>query len=128
LREAFPYLIKERGGLMAKGRLLGVQFEAVFTPGADGTTPYWEHAKNANAQAFRLRDQLVALGFEPYGDAPSNQQFFALEADVPQRFVDTAGCEVFEELPDGRLLTRFVCSWATTDDDVSELVEFARGL
>ena len=128
LREAFPYLIKERGGLMAKGRLLGVQFEAAFTPGADGTAPYWKHARNANAQAFRLRDQLVALGFEPYGDAPSNQQFFALEADVAQRFVDTAGCEVFEELPDGRLLTRFVCSWATTDDDVSELVEFARGL
>lgn len=126
LREAFPYLIKERGGLMAKGRLLGVQFEAAFTPDETGEVPYWRLARGANECAFRLREGLVALGFEAYGDAPSNQQFFALEPAVAQAFVDTAGCEVFQELPDGRLLTRFVCSWATTPADVDELLEFAK--
>lgn len=128
LREAFPYLIKERGGLMAKGRLLGVQFEAAFTPDETGEAPYWRHAREANARAFRLREGLQALGFEAYGDAPSNQQFFALEPAVAQRFVDEAGCEVFEELADGRLLTRFVCSWATSDTDVDELLSFAQAL
>lgn len=128
LKKAFPYLIKERGGLMAKGRLLGVQFEAAFTPDANGEAPYWRLARNANEHAFRLRRELVALGFDTYGDAPSNQQFFALEPDVAKRFVDEAGCEVFEELPDGRLLTRFVCSWATTEADVDELVSFAKTL
>ena len=128
LREAFPYLIKERGGLMAKGRLLGVQFEALFTPDADGDLPYWKLARNANERAFRLRDELVSLGFDTYGEAPSNQQFFALEPEIADRFVEAAGCEVFQELPDGRLRTRFVCSWATTDDDVSELIAFARTL
>jgi len=128
LKRAFPYLIKERGGLMAKGRLLGVQFEAAFTPDEQGEIPYWNLARGANERAFRLRDELISLGFEPFGDAPSNQQFFAFEPEIAQRFVDAAGCEVFEELPDGRLLTRFVCSWATSDADVDELIAFARTL
>lgn len=128
LREAFPYLIKERGGLMAKGRLLGVQFETAFEPRPDGEALYWKLGRSANERAFRLREELVALGFEAYGDAPSNQQFFAFEPAIAQRFVDEAGCEVFQELPDGRLLTRFVCSWATGDEDVDELIAFARSL
>ena len=126
LKEAFPYLLKERGGLMAKGRLLGVQFETAFEkPANGGEALYWRLARGANERAFRLREGLVKLGFEPFGEAPSNQQFFSFEQDVAQKFVDSAGCEVFQELPDGRLLTRFVCSWATTDADVEELLAFA---
>lgn len=128
LREAFPFLVKERGGLLAKGRLLGVQFSAAFEPGADGDAPYWRLARSANERAFRLREGLVGLGFEAYGEAPSNQQFFSLEPEVAQRFAAEAGCEIFQELPDGRLLTRFVCSWATTDDDVDEVLALARSL
>lgn len=129
LRHAFPYLVKERGGLLAKGRLLGAQFEAAFTSGADGAeAPWWRWARNANDKALRLREGLVGLGFEPVGDAPSNQQFFAMEPKVAQRFADVVGSEVFQELPDGRLLTRFVCSWATSSRDVEELIAFARGL
>lgn len=128
LKRAFPFLIKERGGLMAKGRLLGVQFEAAFTPDEQGEIPYWSLARGANERALRLRNALIALGFEPSGDSPSNQQFFAFEPEIAQQFVDAAGCEVFEELPDGRLLTRFVCSWATSDADVDELIAFASKL
>ena len=129
LKEAFPFLVKERGGLMAKGRLLGVQFEAAFTQPADGgVAPYWRLARHANERAFRLREELVGLGFEAYGDAPSNQQFFALDPAVAQHFANEAGCEIFQELPDGRLLTRFVCSWATTDADVDDVLELARSL
>ena len=129
LREAFPFLIKERGGLLAKGRLLGVQFEAAFERPGDGSEAlYWRLARGANKCAFGLREGLIALGFEPYGEAPSNQQFFSFEPAVAQAFADTCGCEIFQELPDGRLLTRFVCSWATTDEDVEELLAFARTL
>ena len=131
LREAFPYLIKERGGLMAKGRLLGVQFEALFDGGALGSAdeaPFWKLARNANERAFELRDALVGLGFSPYGTCPSNQQFFAMEPAVAERFVDECGAEVFQELPDDRLLTRLVCSWATSEEDVAELIAFARTL
>ncbi len=122
LKESFPYLIKERGGLMAKGRLLGVQFARAFEKDADGEALYWKLARNANECAFRLREGLIALGFEPAGDAPSNQQFFCFEAAVAAKFAKLAGCEIFESLPDGRQLTRFVCSWATRLDDVDELL------
>ena len=68
------------------------------------------------------------LGFEPAGDAPSNQQFFLFEPEVAAAFAEAAGCEIFEYLPDGRALTRFVCSWATKPTDVDELLAFAAAL
>lgn len=71
LREAFQLLVKERGGLVAKGKLLGVQFEAAFERSeGDAQAPYWAMARHANRMAARLRDGLAGLGLEPYGDSP----------------------------------------------------------
>ncbi len=129
LKHAFPYLVKERGGLMAKGRLLGVQFETAFEQPADGGELLWYRlARNANACAARLREGLLALGYEPYGEAPSNQQFFIVAPEVAERFVDEVGCEVFFTLDDGRKVVRFVCSWATTPADVDEFLGLAKAL
>ena len=129
LREAFPYLVKERGGLLAKGRLLGVQFEAALAPAPDGgEAPWWAHARHANACALRLREGLVGLGLEPYGDSASNQQFFTVSAGQAQALEEACGCETFLVLEDDRRVVRFVCSWATTEQDVDELVAFAAGL
>lgn len=125
LRTAFPYLQKERGGLVAKGRLLGVQFEAALTPGSDGEAPYWRLARTANECALRLREGLVALGFEPYGDSASNQQFFVVSAEQRDRLAEATGCETSYSLPDGRKVVRFVTSWATRPEDVDELLAFA---
>lgn len=128
LRAAFPFLQKERGGLMAKGRLLGVQFEAALTPDADGEAPYWRLARTANECALRLREGLVGLGFEPYGDSASNQQFFVVSTEQRDRLAEASGCETSYALPDGRKVVRFVTSWATRPADVDELVAFARTL
>ena len=129
LREAFPYLVKERGGLLAKGRVLGAQFEAAFEPADEGgEAPYWRLARQANEAAERLGAGMAALGFEPYGQPGSNQRFFVVPADVAQRFVDAAGCEVFYTLADGRKVIRLVCSWATTAADVDELLAWAAAL
>lgn len=128
LRKAFPFLQKERGGLMAKGRLLGVQFEAALTPGEDGEAPYWRLARTANGCALRLREGLVDLGFEPYGDSTSNQQFFVVSPSVSERLQGETGCEVSYVLEDGSHVVRFVCSWATSEHDVSELLAFAATL
>ena len=129
LRESFPYLQKERGGLLAKGRLLGVQFEAAFEPAADGgEAPYWRLARGANERAFQLRKGLVSLGFEPYGEAPSNQQFFAMTPAQRDAFEAACGCETWCELDDGRMVARFVCSWATAEKDVDELLALAAEL
>lgn len=129
LREAFPYLQKERGGLMAKGRLLGVQFEAAFDPAnADekGEVPYWRLARHANALAEQLRDGLVALGYEPYGHSASNQQFFAVMAEQQAAFEQAVCCETFYVLDDGRRVVRFVTSWASEEQDVRDLLALAR--
>ena len=129
LRRAFPYLIKERGGLLAKGRLLGVQFSAAFEQPADGGEAlYWRLARHANECAAKLRRGLVELGFEPYGDAASNQQFFVVSAEQESAFAREVGSETFYALDDGRKVIRFVCSWATSEGDVDDLLAFARTL
>ena len=126
LRESFPFLIKERGGLMAKGRLLGVQFETAFAQPDDGSEAlYWRLARSANDCALRLREGLNELGFTSYLPANSNQQFFVVTPEVGKKFEDAAGCETFAQLPDGRLVIRFVTSWATRPEHVDELLEFA---
>lgn len=126
LRESFPFLQKERGGLMAKGRLLGVQFEAAFEAPADGgEAPYWRLARGANECALRLRAGLVELGFKPYGDSASNQQFFVVTPAQRDALEAACGCETFYELSDERVVVRFVCSWATGEKDVDELIALA---
>ena len=123
LRHDFPFLLKMRGGLMAKGRLLGVQFEAAFEDGL-----YWRLARHADGCALALRDGLVAAGYEPYLPSDTNQQFFTVDPAVAATLEEAAGCEVFLTLPDGRQVVRFVCSWATAMADVEELVAFCTGL
>lgn len=123
LKKAFPYLVKERGGLMAKGRLLGVQYEAAF---ADGL--YWKLASHANECACALRDGLVAAGFKPYGSSRSNQQFFVVNNRVGRALEQACGCEAFFWPDENHSVVRFVCSWATTMADVEELVTFAASL
>lgn len=127
LREAFPYLIKERCGLLAKGFLLGAQFEAAFGPRGLplDQTLYWQLAASAQKCAERLRAGLVSAGYELYGNAKSNQVFVTTSPQRAQAFEHEVGCETFYTLDGGRVVIRFVCSWATTNEDVDELVAFA---
>jgi threonine aldolase len=123
LKETFPYIVKERGGLLAKGRLLGVQFEAAFQGGL-----YWKLAAHANECALALRDGLVANGFKPYGNSGSNQQFFVVSDRVGDALEKACGCESFYRIDATHRVIRFVCSWATELSDVDELIEFASAL
>lgn len=128
LQESFPYLQKELGGLVAKGRLLGVQFERAFTPDADGDLPWLRYARQANACAERLFEGLSGLGFEPYGGHDSNQLFFYVTEAEELAFRGACGSETISVLPDSRRIIRFVTSWATKIEDTDELVSFAATL
>ena len=129
LRESFPFLQKERGGLLAKGFLLGAQFEAAFADAGDGSEVlYWQLARHANECATRLREGLVAAGYELYGNSTSNQVFVTVSEVQEARLAEAAGCETFYVLEDGRRAIRFVCSWATAAADVDELLALAREL
>jgi threonine aldolase len=113
----FRYLIKQHGGMLAKGRLLGVQFEAFLTDGL-----FLEIGRQEAAQAMRLREAFLSNGFGLFVDSPTNQQFPIL----PDRAVEALGkkysFEVWARVDEGRTAVRFCTSWSTSDQDVSALI------
>ena len=122
LRADLPWLMKRHANLLAKGRLLGVQFEAALENGL-----YWECARNANRCAAQLRAGLLADGWREYLPSTSNQLFFEVPATVGTRFVEGCGCEVFIDRG-ATWVIRFVTSWATTDSDVTQALVLSREL
>lgn len=121
LRRDFPWLMKRHANLLAKGRLLGVQFEKAFENGGE---LYWACARNANERAAELRAGLAALGFAEYLPSWSNQLFFEMPADQAARFAEALGCEVFVDRGATQVV-RLVTSWATEPAHVQEALAFA---
>jgi threonine aldolase len=124
LGEGFRYQMKQRGALLAKGRLLGVQFTRFF--GEDGL--WLSLGARANAQARRLADGLESLGVELQHPPAVNQVFAILSSHVAEALSAEWGFYVWKRLPHGRVLVRLVCSWATPDDAIESLVDRLRGL
>lgn len=117
--DRLPYLIKRTGALTAKGRLMGVMFEAAFdsaNANDAGTILYWQLAQHANRCATMLADGLESLGWDPVLATKGNQQFFWVNPDTAQLLNERFGCEPMD-MPDptgqGRTVVRFVTSWAT---------------
>lgn len=108
LKPDFRYLIKRHGGMLAKGRLLGVQFVTLF-----GNGLYTKIGRHQNKMAAHLRDSFRACGFEMHIHSDTNQQFVILPGDLAHELQKQYKFELFEHYPDGRVLARFVTSWAT---------------
>ncbi|WP_311239010.1 MULTISPECIES: aminotransferase class I/II-fold pyridoxal phosphate-dependent enzyme [unclassified Xanthomonas] len=116
LQADLRYLIKQRGALLAKGMVLGAQFATLFEDGL-----FFALAAHANAMAQRLRAGLLAAGAEFTSDSPTNQQFIAVTAQQAEQIAQRYDFERWETRDDGRLVIRFVTSWATTTDAVDRL-------
>lgn len=116
LLKSFTPLVKQHGALLAKGRLLGVQFRTLFTDGL-----YEKIARECVAKAIRLKNIFVSKGYNVEVDSPTNQQFFRL----PNAVVDALRAEVSFEMwgPRGETesVVRFVTGWTTTDADIDRL-------
>lgn len=112
----FFTIIKQNGALLAKGRLLGVQFLTLFTDGL-----YFEISKNAIEMAEKMKKMFLEKGYELFIDSPTNQQFFILTNDKIQELQDKVVFEFWERLDENRAVVRFCTSWATTENDISEL-------
>ena len=110
------YLIKQRGAILARGLVLGAQFEALFEDGL-----YLELAARANAMARRLREGLAAAGAEFVVASPTNQQFILVDNAQVQVLERRCQFERWRAEPDGRTVIRFVTSWATRPEDVDAL-------
>ena len=109
--------IKQSGALLAKGRMLGVQFDTLFTDDL-----YLKIARHAVELATRLREGLTAKGFSTYYSSPTNQAFFVLSAEQLQRLRAVTTFSEWEHLDDGRTVVRLATSWATRPEDVEALL------
>ena len=112
----FFTIVKQHGALMAKGRLLGIQFDALMQDGL-----YFKISRHAVEQAMRLRDALIAKGYKMYSNSPTNQQFVLLDKATIEHLEKEF---VFEQwFPVGdKMNCRFVTSWATDPRDVDTLI------
>lgn len=117
LQKDFRYNIKQNGGLLAKGRLLGLQFATLFTDSL-----YFKIAENANRQAEKIRAKLVRSGFKLFGSSPTNQVFFIIDNDRMNALEEYAGFEFWQKYDEKSSVIRICTSWATTDEAVESLL------
>lgn len=115
LTNLFP-LVKQHGALLAKGRLLGLQFEALFSDGL-----YERIGRHAVAMAVRIREAFRRAGYEVVIESPTNQQFFRLPNDVIDRLREQVSFDYWGPRGEHDSVVRFVTSWATTEQSVEML-------
>ena len=113
--------IKRHGALLAKSRVVGVQFEALFQPAGD-TSLYLSIGRHAVSLAMRLRRLFVEqMGYRPFIDSPTNQQFYVIPNDDLGLLRRHIGFEVWCPVDRGHTACRFVTSWATSEGEIEEL-------
>lgn len=115
----FFSIVKQHGALLAKGRLLGIQFDTLFTDNL-----YFRISEGAVKRAMRLREIFAAKGVSFFNDSPTNQQFPILSQEQITLLKENVAFEVWEERPDHTFLTRFATSWATPDEHLEQLEAF----
>ena len=114
----FLTLIKQHGALLAKGRLLGIQFDTLFEDNL-----YFEISKNAISTAEKLKEIFKRKGYKFYMETPTNQQFIVLENNDLNRLNEKIVFCFWEKYDENHTVVRFATSWATKMDDVEKLDE-----
>ena len=112
---------KQHGAVIAKGALIGLQFEALFTPHEDGELLYYSLSRNAIKTAMRMKDIFIHKGFEFLVDSPTNQQFVIISNEQADRLSQKMQFTHFGQTDKHHTICRFVTSWATTDEEIDEL-------
>ncbi len=115
----FMTQIKQRGALLAKGRITGVQFDALFTDGL-----YFNIGKNAIDKAEALKELLERKGYQFFIDSPTNQQFIVAENKKLEEFSKYVRYGFWEKYDDEHTVIRLATSWSTTDEDIEKLAKY----
>ena len=114
--------IKQRGAMLAKGRLLGVQFDTLFTDGL-----YFKISAHAIGMAEMLKRELKDMGYTFYLDSPTNQQFLVLtDQEADTLTAKGAGYDLFARVDENHVVCRFCTSWATREEDMRELLQILK--
>ena len=113
----FVTLIKQRGAMVAKGRLLGVQFDTLFTDDL-----YFRISQHAIDMAMKLKAGFAAKGYPFLLDSPTNQQFVILDNEQMERLGRQVVFSVWEPVDERHTAVRFATSWATKEENVDTLL------
>lgn len=114
----FYSLIKIHGGLLAKGRILGVQFLSLFKDGL-----YFKIGEKGVTLARKLKEGFEAKGYRCFIDSPTNQQFFTLPNNLIERLSKDVAFEYWGPPGESESNVRFVVGWSTTEEDVEKLLD-----
>ena len=126
LKPDFRYNIKQRGGMLAKGWLLGIQFETLFR---DGTGAFYTSlADHANAMALKLKAGIAALGYPFACDSVTNQQFPIFPDAIVKALEPDFGFEFSAKPDEGHTCIRLVTSWATPEANVDAFLAALKAL
>ena len=117
LKPHFRNMIKQRGGMFAKGYLFGVQFQQYFKDGL-----WLDLARHAVGQAQRIAKAAVQKGYTLYAESPTNQVFIVLSHEKIVELQKNFAFEAFGHVDDNHEAIRFVCSWATREENVDALI------
>lgn len=112
----FMNMIKRRGALLAKGRLLGIQFDTLFTDGL-----YFRIGEHAIEMAEKLKEIFVRKGYEFYLESPTNQQFIILENGKLEELKKEVAFSFWEKPDEDHTVVRFATSWSTSRKDLDAL-------
>lgn len=117
LQKDFRYFMKQKGAMLAKGRILGIQFLALFEDGL-----YFKLSKHADEMAQIIRQACAKCGFEFLYDSPTNQQFPIMPDDLIKQLEELYAFSHTKRLDHRRSAIRICTSWATRREDVEQLV------
>jgi threonine aldolase len=112
----FTTFVKQHGALLAKGRLLGVQFDTLFTDGL-----YFEISRHAIECAEKMKDIFKRKGYHFFMETPTNQQFILLDDEKMNSLSEKVSFCLWEKAGEGLYAVRFATSWSTTEADLAEL-------
>ena len=118
LGEDFRYIMKQHGGMLAKGRLLGIQFEVLFEDGL-----YYRISDHALSMADRILDKLSSLGVPMVPDSPTNQIFPVVSDAVLEQLRREFALTYMDRVDENTSRIRICTSWATREEDVQALCD-----
>lgn len=113
----FFTFVKQHGAMLAKGRLLGVQFATLFTDDL-----YLKISRHAVEMAMKLKQAMIDKGYTPFIDSPTNQQFFCIPHSEIKRLGTFSSFEIWAPFGTQQSVVRFVTSWSTREEDIDAFI------
>ncbi|SDH87900.1 L-threonine aldolase [Chryseobacterium taeanense] len=121
LKQDFAFNVKQKGALLAKGRLLGIQFLELMK-----NELYFELAKQANQQAMKMKNAMKERGIQFLADTHTNQIFPVLSNDLIEKLSEKFEFYVWKKVDDKSSAIRLITSWNTSDEPVNEFIKIIK--